>query len=137
MDSLITNILGLHEHEAEGGKLRPETVIYLTPDQMPSEGAHCGACLFFRASTSECLLTDPAHCDAEDGVCACFIKGPSLFKEDMEPTLRLAKKQAGYAEDGPTNCERCEYWTGDGCRKVGGKIEADGCCNHFESDDEK
>ena len=132
MNKTVRQVLGLQEHEMEGGKLRPEVVVYLTAAQVGPAGAHCGACQFFRQSTSECFLTDPPACNAEHGVSALFLKGESIFKEGGTPLKKVAKDQAGYTEDGPTKCATCEYFNGkDACEKVGGTIEANGCCNYW------
>jgi hypothetical protein len=146
MDPILRRILGLSEHEMEGGKLRPETVVYLTPDEIgdPS-GARCGGCIFFKPDTSECMLTSPAKCNAEHGVCALFLGRPEKAANAEikgHPFGLILKTQAGYIEDGPTKCGTCEYWEGgenaEGtCAKVGGKIYKDGCCSHWESDDEE
>jgi hypothetical protein len=143
MDPIIRKLLGLQEHEMEGGKLRPETVVYLTPEQIgdPS-GAHCGACFFFHRPTSECFLTSPPKCNAERGVCDFYLHG-NLWEYDREnkakpkPQKLVTKEAAGYIEEGPTHCASCEYFNGsDACEKVGGHIEPHGCCNHWEAGDE-
>ena len=141
---MVKRILGLHEDE--GGKLRQEAVVYLKPEQIGDDsGAHCGGCIFFNAGRSECLLTSPPACNGENGVCAAFLGGKSIFKDGGTPLKLLPKKQAGYTEDGPTRCSTCEYWGGKtkedasapageeaSCEKVGGSIFAGGCCNLWE-----
>lgn len=132
----------LLEHEAEGGKLRPEVVVYLKPDQVGDPaGCHCGACMFFNDRTGECLLTSPAKCDAEHGVCALFLsrsrESAAVIREDAQPLQAITKEEAGYVTDAPTKCQTCEYFTGgDGetgsCSEVGGEIYRDGCCNKWE-----
>ncbi len=142
MNPILRKVIGLQEHEIEGGKLRPEVVVYMTPEQLPSEGAHCGACMFFRASTEECLLTSPPACNAAKGVCAAFIKSDSIFKDDGSPLQVMPKTQVGYVTEGPTHCANCEYYSGEpdgegSCEKVGGEIHGHGCCNGWESGDEE
>lgn len=136
MNPVIRQLLG--EHEIEGGKLRPEAVMYLAPDQVDSEeGCHCGKCLFFNRETSECLLTEPAKCDAESGVCGLYIGGPEPIT-DHTPKKRVPKTMAGYVTDGPTHCANCEYFIKEGkggCEKVGGHIYAKGCCSGWEPGD--
>ncbi len=140
MDPLIKKVLGLHEHEMEDGKLRPETVVYLGPEQINDDtGAHCGACFFFHKPTSQCFLTKPAKCNAEHGVCDFYIGGENPHAENAEagPQELVPKTMAGYIEEGPTHCASCEYFNGkDACKKVGGHIEPGGCCNHWEPGDE-
>jgi hypothetical protein len=137
MDPLVKKLLGLHEHETEDGKLRPETVTYLSAEQIGDEtGAHCGACFFFHKPTSQCFLTSPPKCNAERGVCDFYLHGDMGDDRD-EPMELITKKAAGYIEDGPTHCASCEYFDGkSACQKVGGEIEAGACCNHWEEDDE-
>jgi len=143
VDSVLKRILGLHEHEMEGGKMRPEVVVYLKPEQIGDDsGAHCGGCIFFNSERSECLLTSPPACNSENGVCAAFLGGKSIFKAGDSPLKLLPKEQAGYTEQGPTKCDTCEYWEGGdkaegSCAKVGGEIYRDGCCNYWEGDDEE
>lgn len=145
MDPLIKKLLGLQEHEMEGGKLRPETVLYLSPDEIGDEsGAHCGGCLFFETETSNCFITSPSKCNGEHGVCGFFIGavgGKGILRKEGKPLELIPKEKAGYVEEGPTHCASCEYFNGkDGCAKVGGQIEPNGCCNHWESgedDDEE
>ena len=67
MNPHIKRLLG--EHEAEDGKLRPEAVMYLGPEQVNSdEGCRCGGCVFFDHAKAECHLTEPPACDAAHGV---------------------------------------------------------------------
>jgi hypothetical protein len=136
MDPLIKRVLGLQEHEMEGGKLHPETVLYLTPEQIGDEsGAHCGACYFFNPSTSNCRITKPSKCNGERGVCGFFVGSDD--HQTNEPLQLVSKKSAGYIEEGPTHCASCEYFNGENaCKKVGGHIEPNGCCNHWEAGDE-
>lgn len=145
MDNTINGILGLQEHAGEDGKLRPEVVVYLTPEQIGTkEGAHCGACFFFHRPKSECFLTSPAACNADHGVCDFFLGG-NMFevidKHDGQPTPQklVPKTVAGYIEKGPTHCDNCEYFGGKEypgeCAKVSGKVEAEGCCNAWKSVD--
>lgn len=137
---MIKKLLGLQEHEMEGGKLRPETVTYLTAEQIGDEtGAHCGACFFFHKPTGQCFLTSPPKCNAERGVCDFYLHGENPFAENAEagPQELIPKKDAGYIEDGPTHCSSCEYFDGkSACQKVGGDIDPGGCCNHWEAGDE-
>src|SRR5689334_2494725 len=99
MNQILRQVLGLQEHETEGDKISQATVVYLTAEQLPEEGAHCGACMFFRESTSECFLTSPPACNAEHGVCAAFVHGKSIFHKEGTPTQAMPKKQVGYEED--------------------------------------
>jgi hypothetical protein len=140
MNPVIRKLL---EHEAEGGKLRPEVVVYLNPDEIgDAAGCHCGACTFFKTETGECILTSPPKCDSEHGVCALFLgQGKGKQAQPGSQALQLiTKEQAGYVTDGPTKCESCEYYSGDrgemgSCEKVGGTIYRDGCCNGWEKGD--
>jgi hypothetical protein len=135
---LESRVKPIQEHETPDGKLPAEKVVYLNPDQTGG-GCHCGGCMFFNADSSQCLLTSPAKCNAENGVCALFLGGESIFEDDDTPQERITKDQAGYVEDAPTRCANCEYFTpGEGevgeCEKVGGtKIYTNGCCNGWES----
>jgi hypothetical protein len=135
----------LDEHEVEGGKLRPEVVVYLKPEQIGDPaGCHCGACIFFHGG--ECMLTSPPACDARRGVCALFLGATGgravIAQEGSRPLQLIPKEQAGYAEDGPTRCANCKYYGGGGegetgsCSEVGGTIYRDGCCNKWERGDE-
>jgi hypothetical protein len=137
----------LLEHEAEGGKLRPEVVVYLKPEQIGDPaGCHCGACIFFKQGTSECMLTSPPKCDAAHGVCALFLgrskESAVIFRPDAQPLHAITKEEAGYVTEAPTKCETCEYYSGNGgetgsCEAVGGTIYRDGCCNKWEAGDEQ
>ena len=132
-NQLIRQVLG--EHEMPGGKLRPEAVIYLNPENVSSEeGCRCGRCIFFAKKTSECFLTTPPLCDAEKGVCGLYIGGPS-FLTNATPQNRISKEAAGYVTDAPTHCANCEYFLQEGengCQKIGGMIYAQGCCSMWE-----
>jgi hypothetical protein len=147
MDPTIKQILGLREDEENSdGKIEQEAAVYLTPEQIDdSSGAHCGACIFFNAKRSECLLTSPAACNAKHGVCAAFLGGNSIFKNEGTPLKLLPKTSAGYIQSGPTKCAICEYWGGKTkddpdanihekaeCEKVSGTIQSGGCCNLWE-----
>jgi hypothetical protein len=136
VNKLLQTVIGLREHETPDGKIPSEKMVYLTPEQTGG-GCHCGGCMFFQKGSSECLLTSPAECDAEKGVCALFLGGESIFKTGDEPQERITKDEAGYVTDAPTRCGNCEYFEGDGetgsCAKVGGTtIYRDGCCNGWE-----
>lgn len=141
MNPHIKRLLG--EHEAEDGKLRPEAVMYLGPEQVNSdEGCRCGGCVFFDHAKAECHLTEPPPCDAAHGVCGLYLGGPSTLTA-VSPQHRVPKQMAGYVTDAPTHCENCEYFIQEGeggCQKVGGHIYAKGCCSGWESgagEDEK
>lgn len=136
MNRIVRQVLG--EHEIEGGKLRPEAVMYLNPEQVANaEGCRCGRCIFFTHSSSECQLTTPPACDADHGVCGLYFGGPSTLTS-ITPQNRIPKSAAGYVTDGPSHCANCEYFIQEGeggCQKVGGYIHAKGCCSHWESGD--
>lgn len=150
MDPTLKRILGLREdeeaEEKSDGKLDQSVVVYLTPQQIGDEkGAHCGACIFFNKSRSECLLTTPSACNADKGVCSAFLGGNSIFKDSGSPLQLLPKTNAGYIEEAPTRCSTCEYWKGKekedpeapvdeegACEAVSGTIYAGGCCNKWE-----
>lgn len=150
MDATLKKIIGLHEDEegdeSKDGRVEQAAAVYLTPEQIgDKKGAHCGACIFFNANRSECLLTSPAACNAKHGVCAAFLGGDSIFKNEGTPLKLLPKTSAGYVQEGPTKCAICEYWGGKekdnpdtdihekaGCAKVSGDIEGGGCCNLWE-----
>lgn len=137
MNRVVRQVLG--EHEIEDGKLRPEAVMYLGPEQVASpEGCRCGKCIFFNRPTSECFLTSPPACDAEHGVCGLYLGGPS-FLTNATPQNRVPKEMAGYTTEGPTHCANCEYFIKEGeggCQKVGGYIYAKGCCSGWEPGNE-
>lgn len=130
----------LGEDTVEGGKIPPQSVMYLNPEQINApEGCHCGACIFFNRQTSECFLTTPPACDAEHGVCGLYLGGPS-FLTDATPQKRVPKEMAGYVTQAPTHCENCEYFIKEGhggCQNVGGHIYAKGCCNGWETNEGK
>jgi hypothetical protein len=143
VDSTIKRILGIAEHdEPDRGKLAQETVMYLKPDLIKNEdGAHCGGCVFFKTGSSECVLTSPAKCDAEHGVCEAFLGRPPGKEIESDLLGLIPKTEAGYIEEGPTRCGLCEYWQGDEhakgnvtstCAKVKGTISASGCCNAWK-----
>jgi len=135
MNPTIRQLLG--EHEVEGGKLPPQKVLYLNPEQVANaDGCRCGRCMFFNADKSECFLTTPPACDADHGVCGLYLGGDSIFTKDGTPQKRMSKEAAGYITDAPTHCENCEYFIKEGkggCQKVGGHIYAKGCCSGWES----
>jgi hypothetical protein len=142
MNALLQKVIGLQEDKADEGKIAPETVVYLTPEQIGTEeGAHCGACFFFRRPASECFLTSPPRCNAEKGVCDYYLHG-NLWDgagDDikMKPQELIPKTNAGYIEEGPTHCATCEYFGNKGadsgpCEKVKGQVKAKGCCNAWE-----
>lgn len=148
MNPLLKRVIGLQEDDkSDDDKLPQAVVVYLSPSEIgDEEGAHCGGCIFFNVKSSECLLTTPAKCNAEHGVCALFIGQPGKETEIKKPPFGLiSKESAGYIEDGPTRCSVCEYWQGKKkedpdapvdeeatCEKVAGKIQAGGCCNAWE-----
>lgn len=141
----LTEILFSEDEQKKCKKLSHEVVMYVTPeviDQGGKEGksgCRCGKCAFFKPDTSECLLTKPAKCNAEHGVCGLFLGKPKDGKIYGEPLGLMPKSAAGYIEDSknvPTRCGNCEYFgESDGkghCKKVKGPIYKDGCCNKWE-----
>lgn len=134
----------LVEHEMEGGKLVPEKVLYMTPEELnkggkKDAGARCGKCAFFNETTSNCLITSPSKCSGAHGVCGLFVGGDFVGGEPKRARAIISKKTVGYIEDKdnvPTRCGNCEYFSGEGetgnCEKVGGTIYRDGCCNGWE-----
>jgi hypothetical protein len=137
--------LNEEKSEEDKDKASQETVLYMTPDMLDKSGesgpgARCGKCMFFRAGTSECLLTDPPACDAEHGVCGLFVGGKSIFTDDMTPTKAVPKTAAGYMKDEkavPTFCGKCEYFLRDEnrCRMVRDEVHEHGCCNAYDYED--
>lgn len=134
MNPTIKRLLG--EDTTPDGKLLPQVVMYLNPEQVASpDGCRCGGCIFFDRHKAECFLTTPAACDAEHGVCGLYMGGPS-FLTNATPQNRMPKEAAGYVTDAPTHCENCEYFLHEGeggCKNVGGHIYAKGCCNGWET----
>ena len=139
MNPLLRSVIGIQE--SEEGKASKPTVVYLTPEQIGTEeGAHCGECFFFNRETSECLLTSPAKCNAEHGVCDLYLHGDlraKIEKVKLEPQQLIPKEDVGYEEDGPTHCASCEYFKDKGaesgpCEKVKGTVHSRGCCNGYE-----
>lgn len=141
MNPLLRTVLGLHESKGDS-KVHPEVVVYLKPEQIGTEeGAHCGACFFFHRPASECFLTSPARCSAEKGVCNYYLHGNLWEKNEAKalpkPQRLIAKKDAGYIEEGPTHCSTCEYFVdkeaeSGPCQKVKGTVHSRGCCNAWE-----
>jgi len=134
----------LEEEEKKVKKLSHEVVVYVTPEVIDQgkknvkPGCRCGKCAFFKKETSECMLTTPAKCNAEHGVCALFLgsKGEELSEKPMG---LISKSEAGYIEDAknvPTRCGNCEYYSEVGgkgqCGRVKSPIYRDGCCNKWE-----
>jgi hypothetical protein len=148
MNPVLRQVVGkIQEHEAPDGKMPQSKVVYVTPDivnrggQSDEPGCKCGKCAFFNSDKSECFLTDPAHCNADHGVCALFLGGRPFMTRDATPQRLISKEAAGYIEDEtnvPTRCANCEYFEGSedkemgSCKKVTDPIYRDGCCNGWE-----
>lgn len=128
--------------KAEKKKIKQESVVYMTPEQIGTdEGAHCGECFFFHRPTSQCFITSPSKCNAQRGVCDYYIHG-NLWKDiegkvdKIVPQELVPKEAAGYTEDGPTHCKTCEYFEGPhACSRVRGHVDAHGCCNNWDGGD--
>jgi hypothetical protein len=100
------------------------TALYYNPESIGSDdGARCGICRFYQDHT--CKIVE-GSINPDTGICGLYVKEP------------ISKKEAGYAENGPTHCFSCEYMIvkklfGESrCGKVEGMIEGRGCCNLWE-----
>lgn len=128
-------------------KLDKAVVLYMPAEVIGSNvGAHCGDCWKFIGSESgsgKCVEVEgainPAH-----GVCGLYVNGRVFdgVKPNLpETVVQISKAIAGYVENGPTHCHSCEYYRGtqEGsgpCEKVSGAVEAFGCCNQWQEDDD-
>lgn len=99
MNPLIKKLM-VTEDTTPDGKLLPQVVMYLNPEQVANQdGCRCGSCIFFDRHTSECFLTIPPACDAEHGVCGLYMGGPSpdqcyTAKPDAQRSCGLHHRRA-------------------------------------------
>lgn len=111
-------------------------VLYMSAEEIGNpKGAHCDDCIMFigeKDADGKCGAVAgkiKAH-----GVCGLYVHGEP---NKLVQIGTLSKETAGYIDDGPTHCETCKYFGGEGkCAKVENtplKIEAGGCCNSYES----
>lgn len=150
MSRIIRQILGEASDDAK--KLPQALMVYVTPEiispgqEDKAPGCRCGKCVFFKEGVSECMLTTPAKCDAEHGVCELFLGRPKNASVEGKPFGLISKEAVGYIVDKknvPTHCGNCEYFGGEpdangmaNCWKVQGRIHENGCCNAWEPGEE-
>jgi hypothetical protein len=72
----------------------------------------------------------PSSVDLDHGACGLWIPGKP---HEQELYGSLPANVAGYEEDGPFTCGRCEYfYPPTECERVAGKVASKGCCNAWE-----
>ena len=118
-------------------KLDKSVVLYMPANLNLNDpnGFRCGRCILGTSDTSECVILDPPKISLEYGVCGLFIPGDNIKSKDHPNEEIVSREIAGYIETGPTYCGICKYFSPpNSCKKVEGKIDELGCCNHWESE---
>ena len=114
---------------------------YLPAQFVAREGTSCQTCRDFLPSISGCTITIPSKVSGPKGTCIIYLKGPQHF--NGVPLLLVPQRVVGYIEgkEVPTSCGRCKHYEHPGkisstCDGIGDyeedKVEAGGCCNHYE-----
>lgn len=99
----------------------------------------CAGCMMFFKGTSECAILIDKSVKADAG-CNIWVGGDAMGRPDEHhmPMELVPKHEAGYTEDGPFTCKRCQHFKPMGeygeCNKmsVGNVVHKDGCCNGWE-----
>jgi len=115
--------------------LDKQAVLYFEPESIGSpEGARCGICWKFNGFAGTCVEVE-GSISGTHGICGLYVNGEPIGQQIERGPRKVFKREAGYAENGPSHCGNCDemfvssVYGMSRCRKVLGMIDGRGCCN--------
>lgn len=114
------------------------SVLYYEPESIGSpEGARCGICWKFDPFDRLCVEVE-GSISGMHGICGLYVNGDPKGNIIGFGPRKISKREAGYAESGPTHCGNCDemfipvVYGQSPCKKVAGQVDGRSCCNQWE-----
>jgi len=112
--------------------LNKQEVLYLGPD---GGKKNCARCVMFLTDTKRCSIHGEKVPIEGSMVCGFYVHGKPMTSKEHPPMTLVTPEESGLinTRDGGTHCASCMHYlkVAQGCEKVMGHIEDDGCCNSW------